>query len=151
MLSAVFSPMVEKIWSKCPSTTNAVERKNKDCKSDNPKSLKMAMTNVYKIDKVVCLKHIGAQEGISLTYRSRSEEARKTAARKKQQQRYKNIPPDKSAQFGPPDRYTNFTGITVGKRTRDSNTTDNCKRSKLSDGTSVLIVPNLILMPLGKE
>ena len=63
----------------------------------------MAMTNVYK---VVCLKHIGAQEGISLTYRSRScsEEARKTAAKKKQQLRYKNIPPDKSAQFGPPDR-----------------------------------------------
>ena len=82
----------------------------------------MAMTNVYK---VVCLKHIGAQEGISLTYLSRSEEARKTAAKKKQQPRYKNIPPDKSAQFGPPDRSTNFTGITVGKRTRDSNTTDN--------------------------
>ena len=53
-----------------------MERKNKDCKSDNPQSLKMAMTNVYKTDKVVCLKHIGAQEGISLTYRSRSEEAR---------------------------------------------------------------------------
>ena len=99
----------------------------------------MAMTNVYNIDKVVCLKHIGAQEGISLTYRSCSEEARKTAAKKKQQQKYKNIPPDKSAQFGPS---TNCTGITVGKRTRDSNTTDNCKRSKLSDGTSVLIVPN---------
>ena len=65
-----------------------MERKNKDCKSDNSQSIKMAMTNVYKRDKVVCLKHIGAQEGISLTYRSRSEEARKTAAKKNNNRTY---------------------------------------------------------------
>ena len=36
-----------------------------------------------KVDKVACLKHIAAEEGIILSYRSRSEEARRMAALKK--------------------------------------------------------------------
>ena len=68
------------------------------------------MISVYKVDEVVCLKHITAEEGISLSYSSRSEEAR-TSARRKQKQRARNQgPSDVSAQFGPPDRVTNFTG-----------------------------------------
>ena len=37
---------------------------------------------MYKLDKVVCLKHIAAEEGVSLSYCSRSEEARRISARK---------------------------------------------------------------------
>ena len=38
---------------KCPSSTNAVERKNKDCKSDKA-PLKLAMISLYKLDKLAC-------------------------------------------------------------------------------------------------
>ena len=32
MLSKAFSKMDGNVWKQCPSTTNAVERRNKDCK-----------------------------------------------------------------------------------------------------------------------
>ena len=48
-----------------PATTNAVGRKHKDCKSDNPNSLKAAIIKVYK---VACLKHLAAEDGLSLSY-----------------------------------------------------------------------------------
>ena len=35
MLSKAFSKMDDGVWKQCPSTTNAVERRNKDCKSDS--------------------------------------------------------------------------------------------------------------------
>ena len=56
MLSKSFSIMENKIWKQCPTTTNAVERRNKDCKCDVPQSLKLAMIKVYKVDKVALLK-----------------------------------------------------------------------------------------------
>ena len=125
-LCKAFTMMEQDAWSKCPATTNAVERKNKDCTSDTPQCIKLAMISVYKVDKVVCLKHIAAEEGVSLSYRSRSEEARRTSERKKQKQRARNQgPSDISAQFGPPDRVTNFTGsstrsnLVLGKRNRN--------------------------------
>jgi len=31
MLSATFTAMDKDVWSRCPSTTNPVERKNRDC------------------------------------------------------------------------------------------------------------------------
>ena len=103
--------MEQDVFVRCPATTNAVERKNKDCTSETPQCIKLAMISVYKLDKVVCLKHIAAEEGISLSYRSRTEEARRTSARKKQKQRARNqCPSDISAQFCPPDHVTNFTG-----------------------------------------
>ena len=121
--------MEQDVWSKCPATTNAVECKNKDCTSDTLLYIKLAMISVYKVDKVVCLKHIAAEEfeGVSLSYRSRSEEARRTSARRKQKQRPRNQgPSDVSAQFGPPDHVTNFTGNSthsvLGKR--------NCNKSE---------------------
>ena len=89
-LCKAFTMMEQDVWSKCPATTNAVERKNKDCTSDTPQCIKLAMISVYKVDKVVCLKHIAAEEGVSLSYRSRSEEARRTSARRKQKQRARN-------------------------------------------------------------
>ena len=75
MLCKVFSSMDGEVWDRCPSTTNAVERKNKDCKTDNPSSFKLAMIKVYKLDKIAALRHIGAEENISLSYRSHSDDA----------------------------------------------------------------------------
>ena len=95
MLCKAFSPMDIETWKKCPSTTNAVERKNKDCKSDS-KSLKLGMINVYKVDKVVCCKHIAAEEGTSLSYYDRSDEARQSRAVLRKKQRL-NIMPDLTA------------------------------------------------------
>ena len=60
MLSKFFSAMTIDQWQACPSSTNAVERRNKDCKSDSPQCLKLSMIKVYKIDKLACLKHIAA-------------------------------------------------------------------------------------------
>ena len=85
MLSKSFSIMEDKIWKQCPTTTNAVERRNKDCKSDVPQSLKLAMIKVYKVDKVACLKHISAEEGAGLSYRSRT-----MLAENRQKQRVKS-------------------------------------------------------------
>ena len=155
MLSKAFSPMDKKTWSKCPSTTNAVERKNKDCTTENPQGIKLAMSKVYKIDKVACLKHIAAQHKISLSYRSRTEEARRTAATKKQKQRYKNISTDKSANFGPPDRSTNFScgkGSTLGKRARVPQTSGSpTKKSKtIAMDRTIQFIPNPHPGVLGK-
>ena len=74
MLSESFSTMES--WKECPSPTSAVERKNKDCKNDTPQNVKLAMIKIYKLDKVDCLKHIATEEGVSTSYRSKSEEAR---------------------------------------------------------------------------
>ena len=77
MLSKSFSNMDDDIWEQCPSSTNAVERRNRDCKSDTPQCLKLAMIKVYKVDNVACLRHIAVKEGIVLSCRSRSEESRR--------------------------------------------------------------------------
>ena len=65
------------------------------------------MIKVYKVDKVACLKHMTAQEGVALSYRSRSEEARRNNAISKQNQRLK-FTADPECQYGPPDRAANF-------------------------------------------
>ena len=58
---------------------------NKDCKSDVLQSLKLAMIKVYKVDKAACLKHISAEEGAGLSYRSRT-----MLAENRQKQRVKS-------------------------------------------------------------
>ena len=65
------------------------------------------MIKVYKVDKVACLKHMTAQEGVALLYRSRSEEARRNNAIYKQNQRLK-FTADPECQYGLPDRAANF-------------------------------------------
>ena len=52
------------------------------CKSDSPQCLKLAMMKVFKVDKVACLKHLAAKEGVVVSYRSRTEEARRSIAAK---------------------------------------------------------------------
>ena len=51
-------------------TTNAVERKNRNCKSD-AKLMNQNFNNDGFVYKVVCMKHISAQEASNITYRSR--------------------------------------------------------------------------------
>ena len=90
------------------------------CQSDVPQSLKLAMIKVYKVDKVACLKHISAEEGAGLSYRSRTEEARRMLAENRQKQRVKSVP-DKSSQFGPPDRSDTFvTGPSASRKRADN-------------------------------
>ena len=108
MLCKVFSSMDGEVWDRCPSTTNAVERKSKDCKTDHPSSLKLAMVKVYKLDKIAALRHIAAEGNISVSYRSCSDDARLEESQRKRRQRQKAISSDKSAQYGPPDRSSNF-------------------------------------------
>ena len=107
MLSHVLS-YVPETWKNCPTTTNAVERKNYECKTDTPQSLKLAMINVYKLDKNTCCKHIVAKNGCSISYRSRDKEVHKQNAESQRRQRAIAFTSNKAAQLGPPDCSTNF-------------------------------------------
>ena len=96
-----------------------------------------------------------AQHKTSLSYRSQTEEARRTAPSKKQKQRYKNISADKSANFGPPDRSTNFScgeASTLGKRARVPQTSGSpTKKSKtIAMDRTVHFIPNPHPDVLGK-
>ena len=105
MLAKAFTELDEQVWNESPTTTNAVERRNRDCKCDSV-SLKEAMLKVYRVDKVHCLRHLSAEKGSSISYRSRSAESRAAEAQKR---RYSTVPSDiQEAEFGPPDKSTNF-------------------------------------------
>ena len=96
-------------YDKCPSTTNAVERKNAECQQKQPIPLKMAMINSYNLDKSVCAKHIAAECGVSISYRDKSETARRSAAQTRQRQRMAKLyPAAPKALKGPPDRGCHF-------------------------------------------
>ena len=76
LLHKDYAEMDESIWERCPSDTNAVERKNLDSKESLPQQLQVAMTNLYKYDKTACAKNIAAKQGVSVTYCDQSQEAR---------------------------------------------------------------------------
>ena len=132
--------MDKDVWKLCPSTTNAVERRNKDCKSDTPGCLKLAMLKVYKVDKVACLKHIAAENGIILTYRSTTEEARRKDALTKKKQRMKSLP-DKTSQYGPPDRPSNFISPDSSRK-RERQDKEDPTTSKKQTLSSIKFIPN---------
>ena len=48
LLHKDYSEMDEAIWERCPSNTNAVERKNLDSKESLPQQLQIAAANLYK-------------------------------------------------------------------------------------------------------
>ena len=56
MLCKAMADMDDDVWDKCPTTTNAVERRNRDCSLSNPQHPKLAMMEAYKLDKVPCCK-----------------------------------------------------------------------------------------------
>ena len=115
MLHKDFSTMDPSVWSRSPSTTNAVERLNAECKSKLPVTLQHALSNVYKLDKSVCAKHLaGLKECIrSISYREKTESAKRVSAAKRQHQRVaSSIPPDLTATNGPPDKACHFKTAT---------------------------------------
>ena len=111
MLCLPFSDMTSHVWKCCPSTSNAIKRKNSECKEKHPLPLKAAMINVYNIDRVVCCKHIAASKKSSISYQSKTDEARAAdAQRRKKECSAKSTVSDPEAMWGPPDKKNNFNG-----------------------------------------
>ena len=76
MLDVDFSPMIDRVWEKCPDNTNAVEKKNRDAKDNVPVPIRQGLINLYKLDKSYCAKHIAAEKGCSISYTSRTSQSR---------------------------------------------------------------------------
>ena len=151
MLSRVFSSVPES-WNNCPTTTNAVERKNYESKTDRPQPLKLAMINLYKLDKSTCCKHIASESGSSISYRSRDEEARKQSAANRCRQRAIAFHADKMALHGPPDRCSNFNSVEGSKRKNETNRNNPVKKLKLSvDNTTLTFTKNPNPEVMGKK
>ena len=109
MLHQEFSEMEVDNWLRCPSDTNAVERKNRESKDLSPLTIQQAMINRYKADKFVCAKQVAAEE-VKISFRDRSGHARRDAAQKSIQWRKSSGKEDKEAQLGPPDKAQHFNG-----------------------------------------
>jgi len=80
MLHKDFSAMDGGAWDKVPTTTNAVEHLNGECKTVQPVALQCAVTDVYKLDKSVCAKHLAAIPEYSVFYREKTDNARRLSA-----------------------------------------------------------------------
>ena len=114
MLCLPFSEMTSQVWKSCPSTSNAVERKNSECKERHPLPLKAAMINVYNIDRAACCKHIASLKKSSISYRSKTDEVRAAdAQRRKKERNAKSSVHDPEAMWGPPDKKCNFNSKTM--------------------------------------
>ena len=118
-------------------------KKNCECKTDTPQSLKLAIINVYKLDKNICCKHIVAKNGCSISYRSRDEEAHKQNAESRRRQRAIAFTFDKAAQHGLPDRSTNFNcGKAEQKRKNKSLPKDSDKKKLSVEDKTFTFIPN---------
>ena len=62
------------------------------------------MIEAYKLDKVTCYKFIAADEGTSISYRSKTDEARKSSAAARRRERKRKALYDNDNELGPPDR-----------------------------------------------
>ena len=112
MLHKDFSTMDPSVWSRSPSTTNAVERLNAECKAKLPVTLQHALSNVYRLEKSVCAKHLAGLKECSISYREKTESAKRTSAAKRQQQHLvSSIPTDPSAIHRPPNRACHFKAV----------------------------------------
>ena len=152
MLSVAFTEIDKDIWNRSPTTTNAVERKNRDCKSDAV-SIKQIMTETYKIDKVVCIKHITAMQESSISYRSQTAEARAAQAKYRQKCRSMRSEPDRDSEFGPPDKASNFNRAVPRKRPTPSGSKHGPSKKICVeiDKKKIQFVPNPHPEVIGKE
>ena len=107
MLSVALTELDNDTWKRCSTSANAVERRNRDCKS-NAVSIKQIMIHTYKVDKIACMKHISVEEGGSIMYRSWSAEARAAEAKSRQARQLVHSEPDKESNYGSPDKATNY-------------------------------------------
>ena len=121
MLCIPFSDMAKSTWDRCPTSTNAVERKNQDSKQSQPVEMKTAFVKVYRMDKTAHLQYIAACEQVRLSYRDTTQSHEKQAAQKRKERRNKKYPQDKQALQGPTDKSTNFASITTSPRPVNEN------------------------------
>ena len=153
MLSNIFS-LAPESWANCPTSTNAVERKNQDCKTYGPQSIKFAMINVYQVNKNVCYKHISAEYRSNISYRCKNKEMKINSARARQRQRRVVFNPDRIAQYGPPDRASNFVSESKTKTRKrsltNSRTLSREKRRAISRKNSIESIPDNHSEVLGK-
>jgi len=99
---------------KCPNNSNTVERKNRDAKVGVATSSNKARTcQSLKLDKSYCAKHIAAEKGCSISYRSRSSHSRAEAAEVRRKQRRMQGERDKDAVQGPPDKSCHFKSTPI--------------------------------------
>ena len=154
MLSNIFSSAPES-WKNCPTSTNAVEGKNQDCKTYGPHSIRFAMINVYQVDKNVCYKHIAAEHGSSISYRCKNKEMKINSARARQRQRKVVFNPDRIAQYSPPDRVSNFVSESKTKTPKrslaKSSTLVRQKRRAICRENSIECIPDDHSELLGKS
>ena len=66
------------------------------------------MEHLYKKDKAKALAYLAAEKQISITYRSQTKESRHESATSRKRQREQQMDSDQDAQFGPPDKRSNF-------------------------------------------
>ena len=100
--------MEDEILSRCPATTNVVERKNKYCKTDSPNNLKMAMIKVYKFTKLHAWNIWRQKMAYHFYIDPKQKNPDKWKLYKRKKQRNSISIPDASAEYGPPDRSCNF-------------------------------------------
>ena len=111
------------------------------------------MMNLYKLDKSTCYKHIAAENGASISFRSKDEKSHKQSAECRRRQRAMAFTADRMSQHGPPDRCSNFRpGIESQKRNNEGSSKSPVKRSKLSvDNTTLTFIPNPHPEVMGKK
>ena len=80
MLHKDFSSMTSDVWENCPTNTNAVERRNQDCKEGSPLPVRQCLPSMYKLDKEFCAKFLATKNGNNLSYNIQTVESRKAAA-----------------------------------------------------------------------
>ena len=110
--------MAKSTWDSCPTSTNAVERKNQDSKQSQLVEIKTAFVKVYRMDKAAHLQYIAACEQVRLSYRDTTQGHEKQPAQKRMERRNKKYPQDKKALHGPPDKSTNFASTTTPKTSK---------------------------------
>jgi D-aminopeptidase len=90
-----------------------------------------------------------------LTYRSTTEEARRKDALTKRKQRMKSLP-DKTSQYGPPDRPSNFISpdSSLKRERQDLQSEEELTTSKkqaLSSSSTIKLIPNSNPEVIGKN
>ena len=113
MLHKDFSTMTSDVWNKCPNNTNAVERRNQDCKDGSPLPIRQCLVSMCKLDKAFCAKFLAANDGSNLSYYSRTAESKQSAAETRKSQRKRaalaEFQKDIQSEFGPLDKAQYFT------------------------------------------
>ena len=77
--------MAKSTWDRCPTSTNAVERKNQDSKQSQPVEIKTAFVKVYHMDKTAHLQYIAACEQVRLSYCDTSQNHERQATQKRKE------------------------------------------------------------------